>query len=118
MTKELAKTLIDKAAETLGTRKAVADALGVPATTITMWASGARKCQPDDIAAIAEIAGYNAMEFLARATVEETEGTPKGLVLKAALGKYLGAIGAAVATSSAGASTLDGVAHLIRCILC
>ena len=116
MTIESVKTLIDEAVKVTGTKTALAKKLGVAPHHVSEWKSGARKCQPDDLAAMAEIAGFNAMEFLARATVERTEGTPKGLVLQAALGKYLVAIGAAVATSSAAASTLEGVAHLIRCI--
>lgn len=108
------QTLIDKAAEVCGTKKALADKLGVPPQHIGQWASGARKCQPDDQAAMAGIAGFNAMETLARATVEAAEGTKKHEVLLGTLGKYSLATGAAIGSSGAAASVVD----LIRCILC
>lgn len=116
MTNESVKTLIDAAAKVKGSKKALAEELGVMPHHISQWASGARKCQPDDQAAMAGIAGFNAMETLARATVEAAEGTKKHEVLLRNLGKYLLATGAAVATSSAGANTVESVASLIRCI--
>lgn len=108
------KTLIDKAAEICGSKKALADRLGVKPHHINEWARGARKCQPDDQAAMAGIAGFNAIETLARATVEAAEGTKKHEVLIRTLGKYLAATGAAIGSSGAAASVVD----LIRCILC
>lgn len=107
------KTLIDKAAEICGSKKALADRLGVQPHHINEWARGARKCQPDDQAAMAGIAGFNAIETLARATVEAAEGTKKHEVLLRTLGKYLAATGAAIGSSGAAASVVD----LIRCIL-
>lgn len=111
---ETVKTLIDKAAEVCGSKKALAERLGVMPQHIGQWASGARKCQPDDQAAMAGIAGFNAIETLARATVEAAEGTKKHEVLLGTLGKYLVATGAAIGSSGAAASVVD----LIRCILC
>lgn len=110
------KTLIDAAAKVCGSKKSLAEKIGVMPQHISQWASGHRKCQPDDIAALADIAGFDAMQFLARATVENTEGTKKGEVLKRSLGKYLLATGGAIASSSVGATTFDSVAYLIRCI--
>lgn len=109
------KTLIDNAAKMCGSRGELANRLGVVPQHIGQWCSGARKCQPDDIAAIAVIAGFDAMEFLARATVESTDGTKKGELLKKSLGKYLLATGAAIASNGASAAS-ENVAHLIRCI--
>lgn len=65
---------------------------------------------------MAHIAGFDAMEFLARAIVRKAEGTKKGALLKSGLGKYLPAIGAAIATSGTSAAGLECVAHSIRCI--
>lgn len=106
-------TLIDKASKICGSKKALAEELGVMPQHIGQWASGARTCMPDDIAAMAIIAGFDAMQFLARATVQRTEGTKKGLVLARGLGKTLVAIGAVAATTGASART---VGDLIRCI--
>ncbi|RDD95586.1 hypothetical protein DTW89_01085 [Acidovorax sp. BoFeN1] len=114
MTKETLKTLIDKAAEICGSQRALAEQLGVKPHHVSEWKSGGRKCMPDDQAAMAGIAGFNAIETLARATVEAAEGTKKHEVLLRTLGKYLAATGAAIGSSGAAAS----VADLIRCILC
>ncbi len=112
------KTLIDKAAEVCGSRVALARRLGVVQQHISQWSSGDRTCQPEDIAAMAYIAGYDAMEFLARAIVRKAEGSKKGDLLRAGLGKYLPAIGAAIVTSGTNATGLECVARSIRCILC
>lgn len=113
MTQETIKTLIDKAAEMCGSQRELAEKLGVKPHHISEWKSGARKCQPDDQAAMAGIAGFDAMETLARATVEAAEGTKKHEVLLGTLGKYLLATGAAIGSSGA----VAGVADLIRCIV-
>lgn len=106
------KTLIDKAAKVCGSKKALAEELGVMPQHVTQWANGHRTCTPIDQAAIAGIAGYNAMEFLARAAIESTEGTKKGMVLARHLGKFAVATGAAIASSGVAAATFD----FIRCI--
>ena len=84
---DLVKTLIAKAAEKLGSQAALARELGVHRSQITNWKSGTDKCQAADLAAIAYLAGFNAMNILAAATLKEHEGTQKGAVLNAALGK-------------------------------
>lgn len=115
---EEVKTLIDKAAKVCGSKSELARRLGIAQQHVSQWASGSRTCQPEDIAAMAHIAGFDAMEFLARAIVRKAEGTKKGALLKSGLGKYLPAIGAAIATSGTSAAGLECVAHSIRCILC
>ena len=86
---DLVKTLIAKAAEKLGSQAALARELGVHRSQITNWKSGTDKCQAADLAAIAYLAGFNAMNILAAATLKEHEGTQKGAVLNAALGKEM-----------------------------
>ena len=86
---DLVKTLIAKAAEKLGSQAALARELGVHRSQITNWKSGTDKCQAADLAAIAYLAGFNAMNILAAATLKEHEGTQKGAVLNAALGKEI-----------------------------
>ena len=86
---DLVKTLIAKAAEKLGSQAALARELGVHRSQITNWKSGTDKCQAADLAAIAYLAGFNAMNVLAATTLKEHEGTQKGAVLNAALGKEI-----------------------------
>ena len=86
---DLVKTLIAKAAEKLGSQAALARELGVHRSQITNWKSGTDKCQAADLAAIAYLAGFNAMNILAAATLKEHDGTQKGAVLNAALGKEI-----------------------------
>lgn len=86
---DLVKTLIAKAAEKLGSQAALARELGVHRAQITNWKNGTDKCQAADLAAIAYLAGFNAMNVLAAATLKEHEGTQKGAVLNAALGKEI-----------------------------
>jgi len=86
---KLVETLIAKAAEKQGSQAAVARELGVHRAQITNWKNGSDKCQPADLAAIAYLAGYNALNVLAAATLKEYEGTQKGAVLNEALGKEI-----------------------------
>lgn len=89
----LVKDLIDKAAKNLGSQAALARELGVHRAQITNWKRGTHVCKPDDLAAIGYFAGYNALNILAAATIKEAEGTAKGKVLEAALGKEIPALG-------------------------
>ena len=88
----LVETLIAKASEKTGSQAALARELGVHRAQITNWKNGTDKCQPADLAAIAYLAGYNALNVLAAATLKEHEGTQKGVVLNAALGKEIPAL--------------------------
>lgn len=89
----LVETLIARAAEKQGSQAALARELGVHRAQITNWKNGTDKCQPADLAAIAYLAGYSALNVLAAATLKEYEGTQKGAVLNAALGKEIPALG-------------------------
>ena len=116
MQKTLAKTLIEKASKQVEGQAALAEMLGVTPQRITQWKNGHLKCQPDDLAAIGAIAGYNALNVLAAATLEATEGTAKGAVLDAALGKLMTATGYAENGGSTPKKSLKD--HLIQCLLC
>lgn len=89
----LVETLIDKAAKNLGSQAALARELGVHRAQITNWKRGTHVCKADDLAAIGYFAGYNALNILAAATIKEAEGTAKGKVLEAALGKEIPGLG-------------------------
>lgn len=110
------QTLIDRAARLCGSKGALAEKLGVMPQHLSQWASGSRTCQPEDIAAMAHIAGFDAMEFLARAVVRKAEGTKKGALLKSGLGKYLQATGEAMSSNGGAGEGSSGVARSIRCI--
>lgn len=85
----LVETLITKAAKRAGSQKNLAEMLGVSETVVSGWKSGKRKIQPEDVAAVAHIAGYNATNFLALATLNQAKGTPKEKVLQEALGESI-----------------------------
>lgn len=85
----LVEILIAKAAERQGSKKAVAEMLGVSSSYLSDLKSGRRKIQPDDLAAIAHLAGFNALNFLALATLEGAKGTAKEKVLQEALGESI-----------------------------
>lgn len=112
----LVETLIARAIEKTGSGSELARMLGVPRSKITQWKNGHAKCQPDDLAAIGAIAGYNALNVLAAATLEATEGTKKGAVLDAALGKAMKATGYENSGGLTPPKSLKD--HLIQCILC
>lgn len=84
---DVTRTLIDKAAKALGSQKAAAEKLGVDQNKVSQWKNGHAPIQPDDLAAIAHLAGYNAMNVLAAATIQNAAGTPKEALLDEALGK-------------------------------
>lgn len=110
----LVKDLIDKAAKNLGSQAALARELGVHRAQITNWKRGTHVCKPDDLAAIGYFAGYNALNILAAATIKEAEGTAKGKVLEAALGKEIPALGC---LNESGSTTQnDGNSRDIQCI--
>lgn len=85
----LVETLITKAAKRAGSQKNLAEMLGVSETVVSGWKSGKRKIQPEDVAAVAHIAGYDATKFLALATLNQAKGTPKEKVLQEALGESI-----------------------------
>lgn len=84
---DVTKILIDKAAKELGSQREVAKRLGVGEDKLSQWKNGHARIQPDDLAAIAHLAGCNAMNVLAAATIQHAAGTPKGELLDEALGK-------------------------------
>ena len=109
----LVVTLIDMGSKRLGSVSKIASELEIPTQHVFGWKSGKRKAQPHDIAALAELAGLDALKFLAKAQLDELEGSKKGAILSRSLGKLALAIGGATAGVSAHASP---VFELIRCI--
>lgn len=112
----LVETLIDRASKNVGSSAELARLLGVPRSKITQWKNGHTRCQPDDMAAIAVYAGFNALNVLALATLEHAKGTPKEKVLQDGLGESLPAL---VDMHRAGLSDENGLkARVLQCILC
>lgn len=115
------KTLIDKAAEKVGSRYALAKSLGVNASQIYDWEDGRKPCSPADRARLAGFAGEDAVQELVRATLEKTEGTLRGEQLRQVLGKWLHQTGAALHGVVLGLVSLSfgmTMFDLPRCILC
>lgn len=93
------QTLIDKAAEKIGNRGKVAKILKCSPSQIYDWYAGTKRCNPADRARLAALAGDDAVQELVRATLEETEGTPRGEQLKQVLGKWSRQTGAALGSA-------------------
>lgn len=108
--------LIDSAKQAAGTDRELAKMLNTTSSRISDWRHGRKTCQPDDQAVLASIAGMNAMETLARATVLQHEGTAKGDLLMRALGKGLlatgGVLGSAGASAAAIFSSIPTPSHM------
>lgn len=97
-------TLIDKASKVCGSDNKLAQHLEVSRSIVSDWRHGRKRCAPEDIAVIADLAGLDAPAWAARAMVWRWEGTPKGDRLMRALGKSLLATGAALGTAGASAA--------------
>lgn len=116
-------TLMDAASKRAGNDRKLAAMLGTSAQRVSDWRHGRKTCQPEDQAVMAGIAGLNAIEVLARATVQQYEGTAKGDMLMRVLGKSFLATGAALGSVGASAAqtfstTYSHLSDFIRCILC
>lgn len=98
--------LIDRAAKAAGSQAKAAKAAGLNPTHVSSWRTGLSDPMPEGIAALAHVAGLDATEWLARATLWRAAGKPYESVLKAALGKMSQATGGAIAS-------FFGVANLI-----
>lgn len=83
------KTLIDKAAQRVGTRYKVAKALGVTPAQVYDWEEERKSCSPEDRARIAALANEDALQELVRGVLEKHEGTLRGKQLEQLLGKLL-----------------------------
>lgn len=112
----LVEMLIDKAAERHGSKKVVAEMLGVSSSYLSDLKSGRRKIQPDDVAALAHLAGFNALNFLALATLEQSKGTPKEKVLQEALGESIRQLESTLLSGSTPPKSSNS--RDIQCILC
>lgn len=89
-------SLIDKAAKAVGNRHKLAKILQCTVSQVYDWHSGTKKCSAADRARLANLAGEDALQELVRATLEETEGTPRGDQLMRVLGKSSRQTGAAL----------------------
>jgi len=110
--------LIDLASKVAGSDYKLAQELNTSRQSVSDWKHGRKTCPAGDVALMAEMAGMDPEAWLARATVAQYAGTPKGEKLAVVLGKALLATGAAVVSSGASAATamVDAYGYLIRCI--
>lgn len=112
----LVETLIAKAVEKQGSQKIVAQMLGMTPANLSSVKSGRRKIQPDDLAALAHLAGFNALNFLALATLEGAKGTAKEKVLQEALGESIRQLESTLLSGSTPLKSSNS--REIQCILC
>ncbi len=116
--------LIEKASEKAGSDYKLAALLGASRQAVSNWKHGHKTCPIADQVLMAEIAGFKAEEWAARALVAQYEGTEKGDKLYRALGKTLVATGAVIASFGANAlpifshNAIKAGSYFIRCILC
>lgn len=114
-------TLIDRAAEKVGSAYKLSKALGVTPAQVYDWRDGRKPCSPADRARIAGFAAEDPVQELVRATLEKHEGTLRGEQLQQLLGKWSRATGEALSTVAVVAcSTAFGMSQIdvLRCVLC
>ena len=110
--------LIDMASKAAGSDYKLAAALGTSRQTVSNWRHGHKPCPVADQALMANIAGLDPQQWLARATVAQYEGTAKGDQLYKALGKALLATGAAISSSGVNALPIFSPEYWINFIRC
>lgn len=108
--------LIDKAAAKCGSDYQLSKVLGVSRSTVSQWRTAKKSCPVADQVLMADIAGLEGVEWVARALIAQYQGTTKADMLKSALKKALVVTGAGLATS--GAFAAESVFYFIRCIFC
>lgn len=109
--------LIEKATSVAGTRYKLAKYLHVTPSAVYDWEAGRKTCPAADIALMAELAGLDALQWLARATVERHQGTEKGEQLQRALGKRSPAIGGGTDSAGGKPDQTSSSPDIPRCIL-
>lgn len=112
--------LIERAAKAAGSQAAAARAAGIQPQKVSHWKTGQEEPPPEAVAALAHVAGLDAMEWLARATLWRSEGKGYAGVLKAALGERLRATGAVIASfiGVVALAPLVDTTNNLRCIDC
>lgn len=112
--------LIDKASTVAGSQNKAAQMAGINPQNLSHYRTGLREMPPEAVAAMAHVAGLDAMEWLARATLWRSEGKGYAGVLKAALGERLRATGAVIASfiGVAALAPLVDTTNNLRCIDC
>lgn len=105
--------LIEAAAKAAGSEYRLSKEIGINQSQISNWKSGHSKCSPEDAALMADIAGLNPEEWMARVAILKHEGTPKGEKLKNALKKAFLATGGALGSSAASAGSLHGMINVL-----
>lgn len=113
--------LIEQASKAAGSDYKLAQMLEQPRSAVSMWKAGTRHCPVGDQVLMAELAGLQTTEWLARAVVSQYEGTSKGDKLFRALGKALAVTGAVLVSSGASATGIFSTVYevpgyFIRCI--
>jgi DNA-binding transcriptional regulator YdaS (Cro superfamily) len=106
--------LIDRAAKVAGSQNKAAQMAGINQQNLSHYRTGLREMPPEAAAALAHVAGLDATEWLARATLWRSVGKPYEGVLKQALGGALRVTGGALASFLAAVVMWPG--DVARCI--
>jgi len=77
--------LIELASKAAGSDNKLAKLIDAHQQHVSKWRSGEKPCPPGDVALMAEVAGLDPDEWMARAVLAKYEGTPKGEKLMRAL---------------------------------
>lgn len=87
--------LIESASEKAGTEYKLAQVMGYDQAAITKWKNGNKPCPIEAQAIMADIAGLDAMETVAKGLLERSEGNRRYNALEQAVGKVYATIRAA-----------------------
>ena len=82
-------TLIDRASEKAGNDNQLARMIPTTRQTVSDWRHGRKDASPVDQALMAQIAGMDPVDALARATIEQYKTKRKGARIKTALAQAL-----------------------------
>jgi DNA-binding transcriptional regulator YdaS (Cro superfamily) len=105
--------LIERATKAAGSQSAAARAAGLTPQHVSNWKQGLEMPTPEGAAALAHVAGLDATEWLARATLWRSVGKPYEGVLQKALGGALRVTGGALASFLAAVGLGPLLAHKV-----
>ena len=109
-------TLIEQATKAAGSQAEAARRAGIHQQHLSHYKTGRAEPPPEAVANLAEVAGLDGVEWLARASLWKAEGKPYEEALKKALKKAFAATGGALNMFIPAAFMVDKWANVPRCI--
>ena len=110
--------LIAQATKAAGSQAEAARRAGIHPQHVSHYKLGRIEPSPEAVANLAEVAGLDGVEWLARASLWKAEGKPYEEALKKALKKAFAATGGALSMFFPAAFLVESWANVPRCILC